>query len=124
MASSVALPITGRSTAAGLDLHILVPVAHRLWDQREGDDRDERVEVQVGRFAHCVGEPIFGVDAGPEVDAGGCKEHDHNGQQHRRRTNQRFTHPHSVAHRLVSVCIVTALVCLVTARRTRQHAIV
>jgi len=29
-----------------------------------------------------------------------------------------------VAHPPISVCIVTTLVCLVTARRTRQHAIV
>jgi hypothetical protein len=78
----------------------------------------------MGRIAHCAGEPIFGIDAGPEVDAGGSEEHDDNGQQHRRRTDQRFTHPHIVAHPPVSVCIVTALVCLVTARKTRPHAIV
>src|SRR6202012_5260702 len=55
----------------GLDLHILVAVAHRLRDERERDDRDERVEAQVGRFAYRAGQPIFGVNAGPEVGAGG-----------------------------------------------------
>ena len=69
-----------------------------------------------GLVAHHPGQPILGIDAGPEVGADGCEQHDHDSQQHSRHTDQRLTHPHIVAYPLdLRASLVTVPVRVVTA---------
>ena len=58
----------------GLDLQLVVVVAHRLRDEGKRQDGDERVRPQICRFADVGRQPVFGVDAGSVVDADGTDD--------------------------------------------------
>lgn len=83
----------------GLDLQLEVPMPHRLRNEREAEDGDKRVRPQVRSLAYAGRQPVFRVDAGPEVDADGTEDDDAQDDRGCSESDQHLAHPHIVAYR-------------------------